>query len=309
MALFPAQPYSRRVQSVDIDGPVMYRDYGGDGRPPMLLVHGIGGSQLNWMLAAPALTEHFHVLALDLVGFGFTPLAGRTASLTTNRRVVARFIDRVAGAPATVVGHSMGGVIAMLTAAADPAVVDRLVLLDAAYGPGNHSPVPRSPAWLISLMSVVPALGNPVSTLVPRVEGVEATVRNAIAGVAGANAQIDQGLISAHVDQERRRLALPDPYLGFLHAWRSFGPMKRDLADWDRQLLPRILAPTLVIHGTADRAVPYANAERLLRLRPDWSLAGLEGVGHNGMMEAPDLFTQALLGWAIGAPPSPLARE
>jgi pimeloyl-ACP methyl ester carboxylesterase len=55
--------------TVDLDGPYHYADYGGDG-PPMVLLHGIGGSHINWMLVAPKLAERFHVYALDLIGFG-----------------------------------------------------------------------------------------------------------------------------------------------------------------------------------------------------------------------------------------------
>jgi len=87
--------------TVDLDGPYHYADHGGDG-PPMVLLHGIGGSHLNWMSVAPTLAQSFHVYALDMIGFGFTPNGRRDSKLPTQARYVDRFIGEVAGAPAVV---------------------------------------------------------------------------------------------------------------------------------------------------------------------------------------------------------------
>jgi len=65
--------------TVDIDGPVHYADYGGSG-PPLLLIHGLAGSYLNWMSVADRLAITHRVWALDLRGFGLTPLALRLSA-------------------------------------------------------------------------------------------------------------------------------------------------------------------------------------------------------------------------------------
>ena len=59
-----------RHRIADLDGPVHYIDYGGDGNPPMLMVHGLGGSALNWMAVGPELARRYHAIAIDLAGFG-----------------------------------------------------------------------------------------------------------------------------------------------------------------------------------------------------------------------------------------------
>ena len=69
-----------RHRTVDLDGPVHYIDFGGEGKP-LLMVHGLGGSALNWMAVGPELAKHNHVLAIDLAGFGQTPLFRRSAAL------------------------------------------------------------------------------------------------------------------------------------------------------------------------------------------------------------------------------------
>jgi pimeloyl-ACP methyl ester carboxylesterase len=283
--------------SIDIDGPVHYVDYGGEGQPPLVLVHGIGGSQLNWMLVAPALADHFHVVALDLVGFGMTPLAGRNASIGANHRILARFIDGVVGGPVTLAGHSMGGVIGMLTAAADPGLVSRLILVDAAYGIALASPVARTPGWMLDGLAAIPAVGTWIGDRLPRIQGPDRVVRDSLARLSAPGALIDPALVAAHIQQERRRMAMSDPYVGFLQAWNSLHRLRQDLGRWDQQLLPRIVAPTLVVHGSLDPTVPYANADRLLRLRPDWSAVRLDGVGHNPQIEAPERFVAVVLDW------------
>ena len=63
-----------RSRTVDLGGPVHFADFGGSG-PTMVLVHGLGGSHLNWLAVGPALAARARVLAPDLAGFGRTPLA------------------------------------------------------------------------------------------------------------------------------------------------------------------------------------------------------------------------------------------
>src|SRR5262245_61489789 len=112
---------------VDVGGPVHFIDFGGSG-PPMVLVHGLGGAGINWLNVGPGLARRARVVALDWPGFGHPPPAGRSARLPAQREVLGRFIGAVAGGPAIVVGNSMGGLLAMMVAAEEPARVSHLVL-------------------------------------------------------------------------------------------------------------------------------------------------------------------------------------
>src|SRR3954447_18740405 len=87
-------------RTIDIGGAVHYVDFGGNpAGPPVVLVHGLGGSHLNWDLLAPLLTDSARVFALDLPGFGLSEPAMRLATVQNNRRVLDRFVREVAGAP------------------------------------------------------------------------------------------------------------------------------------------------------------------------------------------------------------------
>ncbi len=89
-----------KSRTADLGGPVHWVDYGGAdggaGRPPLVLVHGLGGSHLNWDLLAPHLTPHARVVALDLPGFGRSEPGDRRATVHENVAVLDRFLTEVA---------------------------------------------------------------------------------------------------------------------------------------------------------------------------------------------------------------------
>jgi len=147
-----------RELEVDLDGPVHYADHGGHGRP-IVLVHGLGGSRLNWLAVAPGLAQDHRVFALDLIGHGLTPRAGRKATLANHRRLIDGFIEKIAGEPAVLVGNSTGGHLSILEAALRPENVAGLILVDPAV------PIPvrgsrPSPASLVLAPLLVRGLGG-----------------------------------------------------------------------------------------------------------------------------------------------------
>ena len=79
------------------------------GETRVLLVHGLGAHTLSWEPSAAGLAERLHatVTAVDLPGFGHTPLGGRSASLEGSGELLDRFLREVAGSPVVLVGSSM----------------------------------------------------------------------------------------------------------------------------------------------------------------------------------------------------------
>ena len=116
---------------LDLDGPVYFADHGGSGRP-ILLIHGLGGSHVNWSAVGDTLAQHGSVRAIDLIGFGYTPPEGRSSAVDAQRDLVIDYLRNHVEGPAVVVGNSMGGLVALRVAAAAPELVDRLVLVDPA---------------------------------------------------------------------------------------------------------------------------------------------------------------------------------
>ncbi|HXW39392.1 MAG TPA: alpha/beta hydrolase, partial [Acidimicrobiales bacterium] len=131
----PAARWGVRGWLTDLEGAVHWVEFVGTGdadRPPLVLVHGLGGSHLNWVLVGPALAAGRRVVAIDLPGFGLSPGFGRDCSVGENAVVLRQFLSRVIGRPAVLVGNSMGGMISLLAAAAEPDAVRGVVLVDPA---------------------------------------------------------------------------------------------------------------------------------------------------------------------------------
>ncbi len=116
---------SRRVVALSA------RDLGGVGKPPLVLLHGLLGSSRNWQSAGADLAATFHVFALDLRNHGRSPHAPLMTYEAMLYDVLA-WLDANGLARVTLLGHSMGGKVAMLLACRFPQRVERLIVVDIA---------------------------------------------------------------------------------------------------------------------------------------------------------------------------------
>ena len=107
------------------------RDLGGEGKPPLLILHGMLGSSRNWLTAGSELAAQYHVFALDLRNHGRSPHA-ETMSYAEMMEDVVGWLDEQHVGSAALLGHSMGGKTAMLLACRHPERVDRLCVVDIA---------------------------------------------------------------------------------------------------------------------------------------------------------------------------------
>jgi glycerol-3-phosphate dehydrogenase len=290
------------LETLNIGGPVAYMDYGGSG-PPMVLVHGLGGCQQNWMLVASRIAERgYDVSAVELAGFGATPLAGRESTLETNRGIVDGFIDGLGKGPVVLVGHSMGGLISMLQAGANPESVSKLVLLDPAVPLARTSPLKPLPDAFVRLLARRPRIGAAAAKGLAKLEGPERLINNALRQYCADSTTLDPGLVDALIDAERARIARGAPYLGYMQAYKSMRARTRDVDAYDKEVAMPVKAPTLLIAGAGDTLVLTEHIRRLASVRPDWTYEEMTGVGHNPQMEAPDRFVALMLDWLRATP-------
>lgn len=108
-----------------------HTDLGGQGKPPLVLLHGLLGSARNWQTAGRELAAHWHVLALDARNHGRSPHAPAMdyAALADD---VAHWMATHRLSRAALMGHSMGGKTAMWLACRRPGLVERLIVVDIA---------------------------------------------------------------------------------------------------------------------------------------------------------------------------------
>ena len=110
---------------------LFHRDFGGGGHPPLVILHGLLGSSRNWQTAGKDLASRYHVLALDLRNHGLSPHEPTMGYADMQADVLA-WMDRQGLGQATVLGHSMGGKVAMSLACREPSRVAGLIVVDMA---------------------------------------------------------------------------------------------------------------------------------------------------------------------------------
>ena len=283
-----------RHRTADLDGPVHYLDFGGDGSP-LVMVHGLGGNSLNWMAVGPGLAQDHHTYALDLPGFGRTPLFNRSAAVGANQDLVHRFIHEVVREPVVLMGNSMGGHISILEAAQHPRWIQALVLVDPAI-PGVHMARPDARMIGMGIALSIPGLAQSFMERRLRELGPDGLVRETMELVAANPRRVSPDVIAAHVALTKERAPLGrQNNRAFLQATRSLALRMADPRFWTKVRL--IQAPTLVIHGGLDRLIPLSAVRELVRRRPDWTLKVFDGVGHVPMMETPEQFLSVATEW------------
>jgi esterase len=110
---------------------LFHRDLGGSGRPALVLVHGFLGSSRNWQTAGAELAAHFHVLAVDLRNHGRSPHAPEMSYAVMLDDLV-KWMDARGLARTSLLGHSMGGKLAMRLACRHPERIEQLIVVDIA---------------------------------------------------------------------------------------------------------------------------------------------------------------------------------
>ncbi len=297
--------------TIDVDGPVHLAEWG-SGPARIMLVHGLGGSHLNWMRVAPQLTRYGRVLALDLPGFGLTPVNGRLATVPAYAALLDRVIEQTCTEPVVLVGNSMGGLIALTEAGSHPKRVAGLVLVDSVL----PSPWRRRRPAVVSLAFaayLLPTVGRRLLRHARDRLSVEDLVLGALGLCAERPASIPADVVDAHVELERLRGRLGENDTAYVLAAHSIIQALIHRVGL-RRVMRRVTVPTLVIHGDRDRLVRVGAARQAQRHHPDWELHVLDGVGHVPMLEVPQQFLEIMDGWlrsqglAAAQPPGAVQR-
>jgi pimeloyl-ACP methyl ester carboxylesterase len=281
--------------SVDLDGPVRYRSWDGPGETTFVMVHGLGGSHLNWVQVAPGLAGLGRVVALDLPGFGRSPLAGRGAGLMDARRVLGRFIEELGTGDVVVCGNSLGGGIGILHAAVEPASLSGLVLTSSVF-PWTRGGWPHPVVLGAFALYDVPGLGDRIVRERMRRLGPERAVRLAMRLIAADPRRIPSEIVDLNVELVRERRLDPEAPLAFVEAARSMLRLGRR-PEVARRALDAVKCPVLILHGRRDRFVPAAFAEAMLARYPHWGGRIFPDLGHAPMMEAPSRWLSEVADW------------
>jgi pimeloyl-ACP methyl ester carboxylesterase len=282
-------------RTVDLGGPVHYVDFGGpeDG-PTVVLVHGLGGSHLNWDLFAPLVRPHARVLALDLPGFGRSEPGDRRTTVHDNVQVLDRFLTEIAGTPVILVGNSMGGMISILQAAGSPSTVSGLVLLDAAV-PGPRRALDPLVALTFAVYAI-PMVGERFLALRRKRSTPLRQVRDMLRLCGVDPDALPSSVIDRSLALIEQRQDLPAMDKAFLSAARSLLRLLVDPRSY-RTAMASIRVPVLMVQGDEDRLVPVAAARDIAVRHPAWRYLELPGVGHVPQLQVPRELATEVLAW------------
>jgi pimeloyl-ACP methyl ester carboxylesterase len=279
----------------DLDGPVHWVDFGGpDDGPRMVLVHGLGGSHLNWALLAPLLARKARVVAVDLAGHGLTNPEGRRTTVQANAGLLGRFIKEIVGEPVVLVGNSMGGMISLFHTAYNPDLVRGLVLVDPAL-PMVFGTRPDPTMLSTFFMYSVPGVGERFlakARTVPARRQVERLLELVCADPSVIPEELKQA--SEHLIGERAKVDGLDT--AFLAAARStvFTLSKRGAYH---AAMSKLRVPVFLMSGDRDRLVNVASARYVARKHPHWRYDEYAGIGHVPQMEIPEVVSERVLDW------------
>jgi pimeloyl-ACP methyl ester carboxylesterase len=243
---------------------------------PIVLLHGLGGAAVNWVDVAPRLAARYRVLVPDLPGHGLSTPLPAVPNLAVFADRVGLLAEREGMVPAAVVGHSLGGVVALRLALRRPADIDALVL---AGGAGISSATRRAKYGLRILGIIGPRrLIAPWSRSVAQ----SAILRYFVFGRWGAS---DPLIMSPEA---------VDGFLeGTLFASDSTSAAQALVVDDVRQDLGDVSCPCLVLWGARDNQLPLADGFDLAR-RLRAPLRVISDCGHLLIGERPDLCAEAI---------------
>ena len=219
--------------------------------PPVILIHGAGGTHLSWPAEIRRLPGQ-RILAVDLPGHGKSPGLGKQ-SIPEYSRCLLKFMDALGLYKAIFVGHSMGGGIALDIALNHPDYMAGLGLM-------------ASNARLRVAQAIMDGLALPAT--------VPATIQTIIDWSYGPQVEGAFKKLAARRLGETR----PAVLLGDMQACNNFDVIQR---------LPEINKPTLIVCGTEDKLTPIRYSEAMSAQIPSAALQTIDSAGHMVMLEQP----------------------
>ncbi|MFL5885097.1 MAG: alpha/beta fold hydrolase [Thermoleophilaceae bacterium] len=279
----PAEDLTPRQEEITLHGHrVVYRT-AGTGGPVVLLIHGITGSAKQWDEIVPLLAERYTVVAPDLLGHGESAKPRGDYSLGAYAAGVRDLLIALGHRRATVVGHSLGGGVAMQFAYEYPPFAERLVLVSSG-GIGREVHALLRAASLPGAEIVLPLIAS--------------------ARVLGLGAGIGQllGRIGLRAGPDVQEMARGYASLGeagarqaFLHTIRAvIEPTGQRVSAVDRLYLAGML-PSMVLWGARDPLIPAHHADIAHEAMPGSRLEIFEESGHFPQLHQPVRFARTLI--------------
>ncbi len=268
-------------ETLHLHGEPMSYEALGEG-PPLLLIHGISSSAETWSEVLPGLGERNTVIAPDLLGHGSSAKPRGDYSLGAFASGVRDLLVALGHERATIVGHSLGGGVAMQFAYQFPERVERLVLVSSGGLGREVHPMLRAATlpgsdWVLPVLAKTGALG--AGAAAARLLGRLGMPPSAdVRGIADGFATLED----------------PETCRAFLHTARSIMDTGGQRVSARERLYLAKHVPTLILWGERDPLIPVAHGRAAHELMPDSRLEIFEGAGHFPFRDEPGRFVSVL---------------
>jgi pimeloyl-ACP methyl ester carboxylesterase len=291
-----AAPWGARGYVSALDGWMHWVEFepGAAAGPPLVFVHGLGGSHLNWALIGPQLAAGRRAMALDLRGFGLTPGDRRTATIWGNIALLQRFSDHIAGEPVVLVGNSMGGMLSILQAHTHPESVAGLVLIAPILPARVRRPDLRAAGkfWRTAVPGLREASARALRDGVPPRHLVHRVIDLYCTDPVAADPEIIEAS-TALSDLHRAGRGADEALVVAARSLRNVASQPRRY----EAVMAAIDVPVLLIGGTRDPVVPLASVRAAAASNPGWQTVILEDVGHTPQLERPQAVVPVVREW------------
>jgi pimeloyl-ACP methyl ester carboxylesterase len=268
---------------------------GGEG-PTLLLVHGIGGDWRTWETVLDGLARHHHVVAVDLPGHGDSDKGAGDYSLGSLASALRDLGGALGIEAATLVGHSLGGGVAMQFAYQFPERCERLVLVSS----GGLGPDVGLALRLATL---------PGSELFLSVTAPAARRLMHLAAGAGRTLRVRPAVEAEFYSRTFAALADPDTRAAFLGTLRGVVGRRGQRVDARDRLYLAEYMPTLIVWGERDAILPVAHGRAAREAMPASRLEIFEDAGHIPQLDDPGRFIAILEDFVQTTDPSTFSAE
>jgi pimeloyl-ACP methyl ester carboxylesterase len=282
---------SFELQETTIHGHRVAYRLAGSG-PPIVLIHGITASSRVWELVGPRLAQNHTVLAPDLIGHGESAKPRGDYSMGAFASGIRDLVLWLDLGPATVLGHSLGGGVAMQFAYQFPERTERLALVSSG-GLGRR------------VHGFLRAATLPGSELViPLLAGRQVLSAGRAVGRALARVGLQLGNDALEMARGHASLGDPESRAAFVHTLRaSVDVTGQRVQAVDRLYLAQEL-PVLIVWGARDRIIPLEHGRRAHELVPGSRFELFERAGHFPHLDEPERFVRTLEDWIATTEPS-----